>query len=97
MEEFISDNPSSIMGNTTPASVKKQLWEKWYLTCFKFGGQYYYIDKRLKSPFSFEYDIWEDNGKDKLHHRVTDNEMCIKLCNYINRKKKIKKILGKII
>jgi hypothetical protein len=81
--------------NIIPTSVKKQLWEKSYLVHFEFDGVYYYIDKRYKSPFGFEYDFWYYNGTDKVQARLT-NELAIKLTNYINRKKKLYKILGKI-
>ena len=83
------------INNSAPTSVKKQLWEKSYLIYFIFDGQYYYIDTRQESPFGYEYDLWQDNGTNKLQSRVTGKELPMKLTNYVNRKKKINKILGK--
>jgi maltose-binding protein MalE len=81
--------------NIIPTSVKKHLWEKSHLVHFEYDGIYYYIDKRYESPFGFEYDFWYYNETDKVQARLT-NELAIKLTNYINRKKKLYKILGKI-
>jgi len=63
---------------------------------FEYKGNYYYIDKRYKSPFGFEYDFWSYNGPTKIQARITGKDLPIKLTNYINRKKKLNKILGNI-
>jgi len=88
--------PTKRIGSPAPTSVKEQLWEKSYLIYFRFDGQDYYIDTRHDSPFGFEYDFWSDNGPNKLQHRITGDELPKKLTNYVNRKKKIDKILGNI-
>jgi hypothetical protein len=89
--DYPSNNDSSI-----PTSVKKQLWEKVYIKHFKFEGKYYYVDIRYPSPFGYEYDIWSYYGEDKIQHRIDDGELVYKICVFLNRKKKIKGILGKI-
>lgn len=93
---FKSNHPSLTMGNVTPASVKQQLWDLMYKNFFKFDGNYYYIDKRYESPFGFEYDFWAYFGPRVLQYRVTGDRLPKKLTNYINRKKKINKILGNL-
>jgi len=85
--------PTRRISSNTP--FKQKLVEKTYLDYFVYDGQYYYIDNRYESPFGFEYDFWQDNGENKLQHRVTGDILPIRLTNYINRKKKINKILGK--
>ena len=92
---FKSNVPLSIMDNSFPTSVKKQLWEKLYLVYFDFEGFHYYIDKRYNSPFGYEYDLWQDDGPGKIQYRVYDDYVVYKMINYINRKKKLNKILGK--
>ena len=92
---FKSFGKSFGLRESVPTSVKKQLWEKLSLVYFKFNGQFYYIDKRYESPFGYEYDIWQDNGLGKLQHRIYDDYMVYRIINYINRKKKLDKILGK--
>ena len=77
-------------------SVKNQLIEKSYLDYLIYDGQYYYIDRRHNSPFGYEYDLWVDNGPNKLQHRVYNDHIAYKIISYINRKKKLKRILGKM-
>jgi len=79
---------------SVPTSVKKKLWDQVYLTYFKYDGQNYYIDKRQESPFNYEYDLWQDNGPNRLQHRVSEDELADKLIKYIKRKRKLNKILG---
>jgi hypothetical protein len=79
-----------------PTSVKKQLWDNSHLIYFKFNEKYYFFDKRYDSPYNFEYDLWHDGGKDVIQSRIIDIELVTKLTNFINRSKKIKKILDKI-
>ena len=92
---FKSFGKSFDLRESIPTSVKKQLWDKLYLVYFKFEGQSYYIDKRHDSPFDYEYDIWQDDGPDKIQHRIYDDYIVYRIINYINRKKKLNKILGK--
>ena len=91
--KFTPDNPNHLE-STIPASVKKKLWDQLYLKYFRYDGQFYYIDKRQPSPFNYEYDLWQDDGDDKLQHRVSDNELADQLIKYIKRKRKLNKILG---
>jgi hypothetical protein len=92
---FKNDHPSKYMGGT-PATVKQQLWDSMYKEFFKFEGSHYYIDKRHESPFGFEYDFWSYNGVGVIQGRVTGEDLPRRMTTYINRKKKMKRILGKI-
>ena len=67
-----------------------------YNVFFKFGGKDYYIDKRYESPNGFEYDIWVNYGLGEINFRVSDLMLQDNLTQYINRKKKIDKLLGNI-
>jgi hypothetical protein len=94
-ESTFKPNVTTKLDSDVPTSVKKQLWEKVYLYHFEYDGKYYYIDKRHESPFGYEYDFWNYSTPNGIQGRVVIKELVEELTNYINRIKKIKKILNK--
>lgn len=80
----------------TPASVKQQMWDLTHKIFFVYNGEHYYIDKRYESPFGYEYDIWYYYGNMQLQSRVHYPDLVKRLITYINRSRKLKRILGKI-
>ena len=90
------DHPSKHIQGVKTASFRQQLWDHMHKEFFEFEGGHYYIDKRQESPFDFEYDIWSYSGPGKLQGRVTGKDFPRRMITYINRRKKLKRILGKI-
>lgn len=76
--------------------LEREMWDCLTKIFFKFEGGQYYLYIIYNSPYDFEYDIWNNYGEGKINNRVTDKELVDRITKYINRKKKIDKILGNI-